>query len=130
MSAELNRRIAEATGYRMALNEDGWWELFSPDENATMPVWSVEGIYMTPEDAWDGAIESGALPDYSGDPSAALALLEKSGTHWSCSTLFSGGYEVEVYGVEGEDALHCAEAATFAEAAARAWVQWKEAGDE
>lgn len=124
--ATLNRRVAELGGWRVRLcSQDHfpYWRLLDPAGNTvdTCDCGSVD-------DAWD--LLSGVLPDYSGDPSAALALLEKSGTHWSCSTLFSGGYEVEVYGVEGEDALHCAEAATFAEAAARAWVQWKEAGDE
>lgn len=136
MSAELNRRIAELAGWQM-VNRAGFWNLATLNDPYTY-IWISRDASSDLDDAWQDAFEAGALPDYSGDPSAALALLAGDRLLWGATAHndygdgtwieFSVAKSGKTYWSEAEVG-NGDEARAFAEAAALAWVSWKEAGE-
>lgn len=132
--SELNRRIAELSGFYIIQTDNVWWELANRDERLPSIIRAANE-----EDAW--LIAFGAyLPDFSGDPSAALALLAGDRLEWCANTVASGArlwiefvcssayVNPRNEGRSHVEVLGGNYARAFAEAAVQAWVAWKEAG--
>lgn len=130
----LRREVAELSGWRVSYEESDdlgdWYHLVDPGGN-------IRAVTRAPDDdiAWDEMIHE--LPDWPGDPTAALALMAGDRLEWCSNTVArdfrlwvqhvcssawenpraEGRAKVEVLGGDHAHAL--------ARAVTKAWVQWK-----